>query len=654
MKSLHTFSFSPKSKQILSFILLYFCQQMIFATNIEISISPFYCDQLDWNTIRVYEQTHSIEVQECLHNAINNKRKGFQEAPDKYYFHLAKTYYNKTDYQLAKTYAQEALINTQKSLDSASVLLFLSRIHRSNDDISAAQLNSLKALNIAKEKNNDETIALARIELARINYTLKDSLVAMEQLLQIRDIVESSENQNIKGQFTYQKARINYWYNGNPEQIEFIINDLLEALGYFTKTQSYTEIATTLDFLGICSVNKEALDEAENYYQQSLHIKHKLGNTYGQAVSYHNLAYLSYMRNDIVQTIEYFKKSAELSEDIQALELLTSTYANIATFYETVEEPDSAITYFRKQLMTKDSLQQKQKTELVYEFRTKYKTQEKEQQIKLQRQQLSYLGLTAGLLGLIASLIFFLYRQKHRLNKVISKQKNELEELNSFKNQLFSIIGHDLRGMMSKLNIAQRRIERSYKTSDNIRPVSKMGSVIQGLNGFIENILYWGFSHTDRLHIDRHEIDVQQLTEQVSHDFEYDLTGKNIILKQEIPEGFVLNGDTNTLKVVLRNIIANAIKYSHTNGVILVKALENKKEKIIQVIDGGVGIPPAKIPLLFAVNNEKVSRGTANEKGTGLGLWLCKEMMTKNKGEISVTSVPNVKTCFSLHFPKAL
>ena len=144
---------------------------------------------------------------------------------------------------------------------------------------------------------------------------------------------------------------------------------------------------------------------------------------------------------------------------------------------------------------------------------------------------------------------------------------------------------------------------------------------------------------------------MDSLVEQVAYNFKYDLEHKNISLKKDIPDDFSVHADLNTTKVVMRNLLANAIKYSEAGGEITIRGIKNRQDHIIQVIDKGQGIPPDKIPILFEVNNEKVTSGTAGEKGTGLGLWLCKEMMEKNKGSITVESTLGKGTSFTLQFP---
>jgi|GEM_PF-1879427 len=629
----------PINKILFRFIFILTAPCIAFANGSDTNVPLFHCDEPDWSKFAVYTQTHNEQVHICLLNEIENHGKKYLKTPYNCYFYIAQADYYRADHGNCTHYAQKALNATNKPRDSIMALLLLSRTYRANDDLSTAQSYTLQTLNIAQRSSLDEERAFAYIELARINYTLNDSLKATEYLDQAGNIIENTENQNLKGVYYYQKARVQHWYEGKTN-LDEVVAQLLKSLEYFEATANHTEIATTLDFLGSCYWRKDEYGQAQSYYEKSLSIRKKLGNNYGQAISYNNLAGLSYKQSNIQQAIKYYKKSAELSKSIDAFELLQLSYANITVMYESEKILDSTMLYFRKEIAVMDTLKVRQRTELVYDLQTKYETREKEQQIKAQKQQLTYSGLTMGLLLLTVGLIYRLYRQK--------------TQVNNFKNQLFSIIGHDLRGMTAQLHVAQRSIERTHKPLQDpklAKSTSKMGAIIEGLTGFIENVLYWGATQTDRLFFDYQKLHVDRLVSIVAANFKYDLARKNIALKKDIPQDFHIYADKNTVQVVIRNLLSNALKFSEPNSEIFIQAIQNPNYTLVKIKDSGIGIPPDKIPQLFTTNKTVSTKGTKGEKGTGLGLWLCKEMMTKNKGKISVESTPNEGTCFILYFP---
>ena len=126
---------------------------------------------------------------------------------------------------------------------------------------------------------------------------------------------------------------------------------------------------------------------------------------------------------------------------------------------------------------------------------------------------------------------------------------------------------------------------------------------------------------------------------------------KNIELKRFIPDDLVIVADRNMIKTVLRNLISNAIKFTPKNGKVGVNALTNDKYIEIAVSDNGIGMTKEIISKLFRIDSNHLTRGTENEKGTGLGLFLCKEFVEKHGGKIWVESEPGKGSIFKLFLP---
>jgi len=105
------------------------------------------------------------------------------------------------------------------------------------------------------------------------------------------------------------------------------------------------------------------------------------------------------------------------------------------------------------------------------------------------------------------------------------------------------------------------------------------------------------------------------------------------------------------IRTILRNLISNAIKFTHTNGRIVISVIKNKQEYLISVSDNGVGIPKKSLDNLFSIDQNKSTRGTQDESGTGLGLILCKELIKKHNGRIWVESEPGRGSIFYFSLP---
>lgn len=647
-----------KAKKYGTLLLLFLTIYSIHANDIAIDNVPFDCEKFEWASMPLITQVHSKAVIECLSEKMNNDTAYYHQNRFAVRYYLAKAYGYQSEYRLCTYFSRKTLEAADAPEDSIRTLLLLSKTYRANDHASEAQLATTQALDIAIDKSLDEQKAFTHIELARIFYDIKDSLKAVNQLFNAEDFIKKSKNNHLKGEYYYQKARVEYWHDRHAD-FGNIIQLLFKSLDLFTTSEAYFEVATTLDFLGTCHIDIGEHAQSGDFFQQSLTLKSTLGDSYGTAISYNNFGDLAFQELKDGEALQHYKKSIAISQNIKAYKLLKSSYYSLASLFQENKDFNKSIYYLRKRLTAIDSMRTRQREDLLYDLQTQYETREKEQTIQIQKKELQVehqrlisMSLVALLLFLIAGLVYFLYRQKNHFNKIITNQKNELQELNIFKNRLFSIVGHDLRGMMSKLYISQEDVEDD--TKNQLPSVSRMGGIIDRLNGFVENILYWGFANTDRLSFQPRMHELEQIVKQVAYNFKYDIEHKNITLTQDIPNQFSIYADLETMKVVLRNLLANAIKYSPNDSEIIIKGQENGAYHLVQIIDDGQGIPPEKIPMLFDINSEKITKGTAGEKGTGLGLWLCKTMMKKNQGRIEVHSTHSEGTNFTLYFPAKL
>lgn len=166
------------------------------------------------------------------------------------------------------------------------------------------------------------------------------------------------------------------------------------------------------------------------------------------------------------------------------------------------------------------------------------------------------------------------------------------------------------------------------------------------------NLLEWSRSQTGRMEFSPEEIDFGQLVTNVTSLSNDSAKNKGISIFTEISVKLMVFADKAMLGTILRNLIANAIKYSNTKGVIVVKARQSKKELLVSVADNGVGIGIADISKLFCIDQNHSTAGTQNEKGTGLGLILCKEFVDKHGGKIWVESEVGKGSTFYFTIPK--
>lgn len=238
--------------------------------------------------------------------------------------------------------------------------------------------------------------------------------------------------------------------------------------------------------------------------------------------------------------------------------------------------------------------------------------------------------------------------------KKLKDSKNKLKELNSTKDKLFSIIAHDLRGPFNSIEGFSDLIMNNLGRFNQVELKKYLGLINTSANNSInllDNLLNWAKSQTDQIVFSPKKINITAIIGEILNLLEPTALVKNITLKQRQSEPIKCFADENMTRVVIRNLISNAIKFTNENGEIIVTQKTIKKEIEITVSDNGVGIKKEIIKEIFDVSKNKSTLGTANEKGSGLGLLLCKEFVRKNCGEIWVESIEGKGSDFKFTLP---
>lgn len=232
--------------------------------------------------------------------------------------------------------------------------------------------------------------------------------------------------------------------------------------------------------------------------------------------------------------------------------------------------------------------------------------------------------------------------------------EHRLMELNNTKDKFFSIIAHDLRNPFTSLISFSELI---YKNVNRLSP-EKIESLAMRMNDsakqayiLLENLLHWSKMQTGVLKPDLQELDVVELLNEIKHISSSTAVAKGIEIKiEELPSARIV-ADKQMMSTILRNIIANAIKFSYTNGSVVLSAYDRQDEVLFSVMDSGVGIEKKNMELLFKADSSFSTPGTQNETGTGLGLRLCREFVEISGGSIWLESEPGQGTTIYFTIP---
>ncbi|MGV3641488.1 MAG: PAS domain-containing protein [Adhaeribacter sp.] len=238
--------------------------------------------------------------------------------------------------------------------------------------------------------------------------------------------------------------------------------------------------------------------------------------------------------------------------------------------------------------------------------------------------------------------------------QMIARLNQELKATNDQKDRMFSIISHDLKGSVGNTDLLLHFLADNADRCppDTVELIHKAKQSSGIAKDLLEDLLLWARNQMQRVDFQPQDIHLQDLVTHVLHAMQVQADLKGLKLELDIPHQIMVRADKEMLKVILRNLLANAIKYSYTGGKILVQA-EDKGSKIaVSVADHGLGISPANLALLFNDKIHHSSPGTLGEKGSGLGLKLCQDFVQKQGGRIMAKSKLKQGSTFIFTLPK--
>ena len=264
---------------------------------------------------------------------------------------------------------------------------------------------------------------------------------------------------------------------------------------------------------------------------------------------------------------------------------------------------------------------------------------------------------TIGLLLLLTGGVY-VYGQKVKNAKIILSQKEKLDELNATKDQLFSIVSHDLRSSVNALKTSNTKLTSSLE-SKNYDELDKLlhqnSAIANGAYSLLDNLLHWALLQTQQLYFHKDSVHLFSIVQQIEYSYKPLLLEKTIAFENEVSKNCFIFVDLDSLKIILRNLLDNAIKFSPENSKIRFYSLDTPSEFHQFIIeDQGIGMRPETISELLQDNELLAKKSNSEIIGTGLGMQLCKQMIKKNGGTLAIESELNKGTKMILSFPKTV
>lgn len=449
---------------------------------------------------------------------------------------------------------------------------------------------------------------------------------------------------------------------------------LLESLHVTRKLKIRVLEPHILAHLAHLYLERNELKKAATYWDSTLWLHQQTKNTFGIAKANVGRGQLLIKQNEYTAANELLQTSLTTAKSIHARTLEIECLKQLALLNEQRGDLKAAYGFFKNYKALQDSLFSEKMLGNLFRDQMRNETEIRDSEIaalsrtgRLQRDELAREELIRNILVVVATLTTFLlfavYRSgqsKLAMNKLLVRlqaeteaRSKELEELNKVKDKFFSVISHDLRSPINTLAGILDLVEKGAIRPEEFPIVTKeLRAQFDHTRTLVNNLLDWALLQMDKLKIVEEKVGLWQLADE-NFRLLSSMQLKNMKFVNDIPKDCSALADKNMANLVFRNLIMNAIKFTDEGGTISIRAYDRNSHWCIAVEDNGVGIQPEVQRVIFEKTSGFSTRGTANEKGTGLGLILCREFVERNGGTIWLKSEVGQGSTFFFTLKKA-
>ncbi len=591
---------------------------------------------------KLREADPSKAIKLCLETIALSKQLGFHKGIGRATGSLGWIYYHRGDFVRALEYSIESLKISEKIGDRLEV---------------ANSLNNMAGIEF-EEKQRD---------MAIIHF--RSALTIARQIGDIKTIGRTLNN-------------IAYIYL-------LAWNNLDSAQGYASRALALSEItgddyngSYSNNTLGMLYAKKGKSGIALKHYFRSLALSDGVSNSL-KVETWNQIAEVYVNENKIAEAIPVLLKNIETSKKYSYRESLALSYQLMSKAYQQQGKSSSALDYLQHYMSLHDSIYNEQNSMNLATRQSQFDLDMKQAQIELltkdtqlgkkeiSRQRIQLYATVGGLVAimLIAGLLFYVNRKVHQSNSLLERQKEELANknqevelksteleiqadqlarLNATKDKLFSIIGHDFRSPLNSLKGILTLVEnRDLSQEEFSSVVATLKSNLDAVSTNLENLLQWSLAQLRGIQTNPVNINMLALVEEHIVLYNELAKAKNIKLENNISENHFAFADENHIRLVLRNLINNAIKFTRSGGVVKISIQDETQFIKILVSDNGVGIESTQLRSILRKEKIPSKDGTNHEKGVGIGLLLCQEFVENNGGHLSVDSEPGKGSVFS-------
>ena len=580
------------------------------------------------------------------------------------------TYYNNTAITLGKKLKDTAILNMAYH-NKASIYIKKGSYDSAIYYLYKTEAYYIKHKNHAQLCNIYNAIAIAYQHVGRIDDAKRYYHLAIKN----NGLASEVDNTHILlsnlGQLYFKQSKF--------DSAIIFFNKSLKVIDPVKNMKSYNIVLLNM---GNAYTEKKMYKKALYIYNQVYHSPFFNTNNLIKTAITINLGNLYSLTKNYDQARKYTIKGAQLAHQNQLLAFEKNAYSILFNIDSAQGNWLDAIKNLQIKHNLKDSIINKQTLSNIEDLnlnnnlvKEKARSELLEAENKLKSKTINtrnnYIYILIGLIVFFIVLTFFIISNRKKIQKLHSKlriknkeirKKNKdltiyskkLEESNKTKNKFFSIISHDLRSPFNSLVGITDVLENDYTELDEeekLSLISALSKASKHAYDLLENLLEWSHVQNKKIENKPSIIDINLISKKSCALYQLNASQKNIEIINNIPSNCNAYSDNNLTQNTLNNLINNAIKFTSEGGKIVLSAETKDNYVNICITDTGVGIPEDKIDCLFNIGNKYKQKGTNREKGTGLGLVLCKEYVLLMGGTISVSSTIGEGSSFCIQLP---
>lgn len=542
----------------------------------------------------------------------------------------------------------------------ASALLSIGGYYYYQSDFINAADNMLQALRLFESIKDKEGQGSSLNNLGSLYNDKKDYPTALGYFQKALVLKQELQQGRALASTMLNIGNVYYGLKNEDSALHWYRLSLANAVQYENKRS----IATARSNIGNIYFDREQYTMAIAEYDTALKIDRERNDQEGIGANLINIGHAHLKLGQFGQSIPLLTEGLEMVRGIDYKFHEQNALKYLAEAYTSIGDKAKAYQYLEQYVAVHDSVYTQESNDRVAEMQTLYETEKKDKQILLlnkqkevQRKTNVFLVVLAALVLLLALVLLGRYRYKQKVNRLLSDKNTELQKLNATKDKLFAIVAHDLKNPLSAFrsitqNLTDNKVQISKEEIDFF--IGRLNQSANQLYDLLQNLLNWAVSQIGKLPYVPESFSLAEMATDNVQLFQNNLQQKNQQVVVDIPPSVMVTADRNMIRTVVRNLLSNAVKFTGEGGKIELWAGKVNDEIVFTVADSGSGISAGDLAKLFKIEEDINTIGTSAEKGTGIGLILCKELVEKNGGRIWAESTSGEGSRFSFALPAAV